>query len=166
MKGLIVGLLLGAVVGTAGGFAAGIFWYPFLLPPPPLHEELTGTETRRVIATGTFIQADPRDPIHYGMGRVSVYQDLVQLGADFEVGPGPKFHVYLVPEADVQPYTRVEETMFVDLGRLKAFRGSQSYPIPDGVDLSEYRSVVIWCEQLNMLISPASLRPVDPFSPS
>ena len=62
------------------------------------------------------------------------------------MGPGPKFHVYLLPDGDITTDTRVHETMFVDLGRLKAFSGSQNYPIPDGVELSDYRSVVIWCD--------------------
>ena len=29
--------------------------------------------------------------------------------------------------------------------------------IPDGVDLKKYQSVVIWCEQFGVLISPADL---------
>ena len=48
--------------------------------------------------------------------------------------------------------------MYVDLGRLKAFKGSQNYPIPPGVDLSKYGSVVVWCEQFGVLISPATLK--------
>jgi len=32
---------------------------------------------------------------------VTVRQDSVFLGEDFEVGPGPKFHVYLVPKAPI-----------------------------------------------------------------
>ena len=48
--------------------------------------------------------------------------------------------------------------MFVDLGQLKAFTGGQNYAIPDGVDLKNYKSVVIWCEQFNVLISPALLK--------
>jgi hypothetical protein len=47
--------------------------------------------------------------------------------------------------------------MFVDLGGLRAFKGSQVYPIPDGVDLKKYPSVVIWCERFSVLISPADL---------
>lgn len=47
--------------------------------------------------------------------------------------------------------------MFVDLGRLEAFKGSQSYAVPPGTDLTRYRSVVIWCQQFNVLISPAAL---------
>jgi hypothetical protein len=49
--------------------------------------------------------------------------------------------------------------MFVDLGRLRAFKGSQRYTIPGGLDLARYRSVIIWCEQFSVLISPADLQP-------
>jgi hypothetical protein len=82
----------------------------------------------------------------------------VHLETDFEVGPGPKFHVYLVPDSEITTATRVQETMYVDLGRLKAFSGGQNYPIPVGVDLRKYKSVVIWCEQFNVLVSPALLK--------
>jgi hypothetical protein len=47
--------------------------------------------------------------------------------------------------------------MFVDLGRLKAFKGSQNYEVPVGVDVAKFDSVVIWCEQFGVLISPAAL---------
>ena len=47
--------------------------------------------------------------------------------------------------------------MFVDLGRLRAFKGSQKYGIPAGVDLKAYPSVVIWCALFGVLISPADL---------
>ena len=72
--------------------------------------------------------------------------------------------VYLVPLAEVTPDTEVEKTMFVDLGRLKAFTGSQNYAIPGGIDLADFRSVVVWCEQFNVLISPATISPVTPIS--
>jgi hypothetical protein len=74
------------------------------------------------------------------------------------VGPGPKFHVYLVPKAGVRKEADVKDQMFVDLGRLRAFKGSQRYPIPDGVDIRKYASVVIWCERFGVLISPADLK--------
>ena len=157
MKNFIVGFLIGGILGVVGGFAAGIFVFPFLFPPAPVNEVVDNRLNRELVATGTFVHANPSDPVHYGKGRVSVYRNLLHLEADFEVGPGPKFHVYLVPDANVTPDTRVEETMFVDLGRLKAFSGGQNYPIPAGVDLGRYRSVVIWCEQFKVLISPAAL---------
>ena len=120
-------------------------------------ETLAQGEATSVAARGTFIHADPGDPIHYGKGKVTVYENLVFLEPDFEVGPGPAFHVYLVPREKIRKSSDVEGTMFVDLGKLRAFQGSQKYPIPKGVDLKNYPSVVIWCAQFDVLISPADL---------
>lgn len=158
MKNLIIGIFIGGVLGVVGGFAGGIFLFPYLFPPPPVNEVVDSETSSEFVATGSFIHANPSDPVHYGKGRVSVYPKLLHLESDFEVGPGPKFHVYLVPRSDITPATRVQETMFVDLGQLKAFTGGQNYAIPDGVDLKNYKSVVIWCEQFNVLISPALLK--------
>ncbi len=158
MKNLIIGIFIGGVLGAVGGFAGGIFLFPYLFPPPPVNEVVDSETSSEFVATGSFIHANPSDPVHYGKGRVSVYPKLLHLESDFEVGPGPKFHVYLVPQSDITPATRVQETMFVDLGQLKAFTGGQNYAIPDGVDLKNYKSVVIWCEQFNVLISPALLK--------
>jgi hypothetical protein len=149
--------LVGGVLGAVLGVAIGFFVYPFVFPPPPAMEELTSEERSTVIATGTFIHANPSDPIHWGKGTVSVYQDLVYLESDFEVGPGPAFHVYLVPRREVRSSDDVAGTIFVDLGSLRAFKGSQKYRIPAGVDLKTYPSLVIWCEQFSVLISPADL---------
>lgn len=157
-KGIII-FLVGGALGAAAGFALGIFVYPYLfLADIVAADKVEDKAARKVVATGLFIHANPRDPIHYGKGKLTVYEDLVHLDSDFEVGPGPKFHVYLVPETNVIPSTNVARTMFVDLGRLKAFRGSQNYPVPAGVDLKQYGSVVIWCEQFGVLISPAALK--------
>jgi hypothetical protein len=158
LKSLLV-FIFGGVLGLAVGFAAGIFVYPYIfLADIVAAEKVDDATQRKVLARGTFIHANPSDPIHYGRGGVTVYDGLLHLEGDFEVGPGPKYHVYLVPEAAVTPDTPVARTMFVDLGRLKAFKGSQNYPVPAGVDVSRYGSVVVWCEQFGVLISPATLK--------
>ncbi|UCF75948.1 MAG: DM13 domain-containing protein [Betaproteobacteria bacterium] len=155
----IVVFLIGGLLGTAAGFALGIFVYPYIFLADIVGmERVESAGARKVVARGTFVHANPSDPIHYGKGGVTVYQNLLHLESDFEVGPGPKFHVYLVPEKNVTPSTKVETLMYVDLGRLKAFKGSQNYPIPAGVDLSRYETVVIWCEQFSVLVSPAALK--------
>ena len=149
--------LIGGILGTGFGVAVGFFAFPYVFPPPEAAEHLTEAEKTAVLARGSFIHADRSDPIHYGKGAVTVYENTVFLGADFEVGPGPKFHVYLVPRKMVRESAHVAQTMFVDLGRLRAFKGSQKYAIPAGLDLSKFDSVVIWCEQFKVLISPADL---------
>lgn len=150
-------LLVGTVLGTGFGVALGFFLFPFAFPPPEAREQLTRAEASKLVAKGTFIHANPSDPVHYGKGGVSVYENVVFLHEDFEVGPGPAFHVYLVPNANIRDAGQVTGTMFVDLGGLRAFKGSQKYPIPAGVDLAKFPSVVIWCEQFSVLISPADL---------
>jgi hypothetical protein len=159
VKKFVITFVVGAVLGIAGGFALGIFVYPYIfLADIVASEKVDDPSGRKAVAAGVFVHANSGDPIHYGKGKVTAYQDLVHLESDFEVGPGPKFHVYLVPEKNVIPSTNVARTMFVDLGRLKAFKGSQNYPVPAGVDLAKFGSVVIWCEQFGVLISPAALK--------
>jgi len=166
--------LLGAILGTGFGVALGFFFFPFVFPPPAAMEQLTQADVAgsssnvsskqaaaAAVATGTFIHANPSDPVHWGRGRVSVYERTVFLEPDFEVGPGPAFHVYLVPKANIRDATAVKDAMFIDLGGLRAFKGSQRYPIPAGVDLKNYTSVVIWCERFSVLISPADLTPAQ-----
>jgi Electron transfer DM13 len=149
--------LAGGILGVAFGTALGFFAFPYVFPPPPATEQLTTAEQTKAVAKGTFIQANPSDPIHKGKGGVTVYEKMVFLQPDFEVGPGPDFHVYLVPKANVRAAGDVADTMFVDLGKLRSFKGSQKYAVPGGVDLKNYPSVVIWCQQFGVLISPADL---------
>jgi hypothetical protein len=166
MRSFIFVFIIGGLLGAIGGFALGIFVYPYafladIVAKDKVEEKVQDPAQRKPRARGTFVHANPSDPIHYGKGRVTVYGALLHLEPDFEVGPGPKFHVYLVPEAEVVPSTNVAKTMYADLGRLKAFKGSQNYDIPAGVDPLKYGSVVIWCEHFGVLISPARLEPAS-----
>ena len=155
-RGLAI-FLIGGVFGTAFGVALGFFAFPYVFPPPEAMETLTAEEQSKLVAQGEFIHANPADPIHYGKGRVGVYETVVHLESDFEVGPGPLFHVYLVPRKRIRESADVAASMYVDLGRLRAFKGSQKFDIPAGVDLKNYPSVVIWCAKFGVLISPADL---------
>lgn len=148
---------LGGIFGTAFGIAVGFFAFPYVFPPPAAKEELASNAQGDPVASGQFIHANPSDPIHYGSGGVRVFDRVVFLEEDFEVGPGPAFHVYLVPKEAVRQSSDVDGTMFVDLGKLRSFKGSQNYEIPAGVDLAKFPSVVIWCRQFGVLISPADL---------
>jgi hypothetical protein len=163
LRAYVLTFFIGAALGVAGGVALGIFVYPYIfladiVATEKVDKPASGVE-RKLLARGTFVHPNPSDPIHYGKGRVTVHEGLLHLEPDFEVGPGPKFHVYLVPEKEVVPSTNVARTMYVDLGRLKAFKGSQNYEVPAGVDIAKYGSVVIWCEQFGVLISSAKLAP-------
>lgn len=150
--------VLGGVVGTGVGIGGGFFLFPYVFPPPAANESLETSELLAIIAKGQFIHANTMNPVHYGSGGVTVLQRTVFLESDFEVGPGPKFHVYLVPKESVRRAGDVKGADFIDLGRLRAFKGSQKYTIPATININEYKSVVIWCATFGVLISPADLK--------
>ncbi len=62
---------------------------------------------------------------------------------NFSSSNGPDLRVYLS--------TTSGATSFVSLGKLKATTGKQSYEIPAGTDLSEFKFVLIWCQQFSVL---------------
>jgi hypothetical protein len=161
MRQRTVGLAVGAILGSVLGFGLGLTTYPVLFPARGGGPAAPPVAAGPAVAQGTFTHADPRDPVHYGAGSVVLAPGLVQLGADFEVGPGPGYRLYLVPLAEIGPDTRVDETMFIDLGPLQGFAGAQGYAVPSGLDLADYPSVVVWSTHFNVLISAAPLRPVQ-----
>ena len=110
------------------------------------------------VASGSFRDADSS---HKGSGNVQVLRTeggagLVRL-TEFQVTNGPDLEVWLVANPDPQTSQDVKTSEWVSLGQLKGNIGDQTYNVPVDVDLSDYGSVVIWCEQFGVLFSPASL---------
>jgi hypothetical protein len=158
MKRFLIGFFIGGALGVLVGVAATIFVYPFIfLNDIVATEKLDAAEGRAIVADGIFIHANPSDPVHYGMGKVSVFNDTVRLEPDFAVGPGPKYKVLLHTAKGIRKTDDVTAARFVDLGSLRAFKGSQNYTVPADLKLSDFQSVVIWCEAFGVLISPAEL---------
>ncbi|MBM3502979.1 MAG: DM13 domain-containing protein [Alphaproteobacteria bacterium] len=162
MKKLFLGVIVGGLLGVGAGFVAGLFFFPIIFPGPVAMEQVANAESKTAVARGTFVHADPNDPIHWGKGAVTILRDrsgeqFVRLEMDFEVGPGPAFHVYLVDQADIRSKRDFLTASTIDLGGLRAFRGSQNYAVPEGIDVASAKSVVIWCKEFGVLISPATL---------
>lgn len=115
-------------------------------------------EAPAVIATGRFTDADA---IHKGSGTATLYRlpdsNHVVRFEDFRTTNGPALVVYLARHPSPASADDVIDSGFLDLGKLKGNVGNQNYPIPAGTDISEYGSVVIWCELFDVLFSPASL---------
>src|SRR5262245_12495762 len=93
--------LMGGILGTGFGVIAvrPVSQAPDAKPVAPVAGD---PAPDRAVATGSFIQVDPQDAAHRGSGKVMLNERSVQLGDDFEVGPGPGFHVYLVPKAEIR----------------------------------------------------------------
>lgn len=117
-------------------------------------EEPMPPEAPAVLASGSFEDADN---FHLGSGMATLYEledgSIVVRLEDFEVTNGPDLHVLLStsddPAADLGDY--------IDLGSLKGNVGNQNYDVPADMDVSQYRSVIIYCEPFHVLFSSAVL---------
>ena len=75
---------------------------------------------------------------------------------NLDTSNGPDLFVYL-SELPSNLGQRDYGRRFVDLGALKANRGNQNYKIPAGVDISRYKSAVIWCRRFTVGFGVAPL---------
>jgi hypothetical protein len=64
---------------------------------------------------------------------------------------GPDLFVYLSPSADGYAEGAL------NLGGLKATDGSFNYEVPEGTDISQFKSVIIWCRRFTVLFAVAPL---------
>lgn len=75
---------------------------------------------------------------------------------DFETDNGPDLNVYLSTADPDGPVGDFDDD-FIDLGDLKGNIGPQNYEIPADVDLSRYKTVVIWCVRFGVAFGAAEL---------
>jgi Electron transfer DM13 len=115
----------------------------------------SSTEATEILATGEFRALE-----HPAVGTAYIIE--LKDGKRFlrfeglDTSNGPDLRVYLseVPASD-DWYAYGER--FIDLGALKGNRGNQNYPLPDDLDLSRYKSAVIWCRKFTVGFGVAGL---------
>lgn len=86
---------------------------------------------------------------HDGSGSADVYLAgsavELRLSSTFSTTANPNLEVWLVAADDPMDNQTVEQSAHVSLGALQSATGAQTYQIPSNVDLTQYRSVTIWC---------------------
>lgn len=106
----------------------------------------------RILLQGEFQGADE---FHFGSGLALLVESgpgqFVLRFEDFSVRNGPDLFVYLSPSPDGYAEGALE------LGPLKASDGSFNYEVPAGMDISAYRSAVVWCRAFSLLFATAPL---------
>lgn len=145
-----------------GGFVAGnAFWY--LASPlwidAVVSEALPAGLMLETVAQGSFVDADRA---HRGTGTALLLANpggaLLRFEG-FEVTNGPDLKVWLSSHPNPTTARDVTGAQVLSLGPLKGNIGDQSYVLPEGTNLAQWRSVVIWCERFGVLFSPAALSP-------
>jgi Electron transfer DM13 len=119
---------------------------------------ITQARSTNIIMSGTFKAGEKP-----ATGKATIIREgghsFLQLDSAFTTSnQGPDLHVLLDPTNNPpKNYQGAMENRVINLGKLKSFSGMQRYPIPDSVNLANYKSVVIWCRTANATFAYAPL---------
>jgi len=139
------------------GFALGVYLLPILTapaaPPAALVQSIAASANFR----GQFRRdLAGSDLLHWGEGEVSVSRTNIALKG--KLAPGPDYKLYLVPafvENEAQ-FLKLKDRS-ARIGDIKTFENF-IVPVPGGVDVAQYTTVLVWCETFSEFISAASYR--------
>lgn len=139
---------------------------PSQWPPPDATPEPDPTSTPQGsgqeepeghLPLGTTHTGDFRgtDVFHKGRGTALIIESAANRYTirllEFFVTVGPDLFVYLSPDPEDWARTALE------VSALRGYEGTFDYDVPAGTDMSEYRSVVIWCKSFSFLFAVAPL---------
>jgi hypothetical protein len=156
MKRLLV-LVASHLAALGVGFAAGIYVLPILVAPPAPTAADVAASAAGAQYRGEFRRdlADS-DPLHWGEGTVTVGARAVTLMG--RVAPGPDYKLYLSPEfvETEADFARLKARM-ARVGDVRTFENFV-VAVPEGIDVSQYSAVIVWCERFGQFITAARYR--------
>jgi hypothetical protein len=151
-------LLLASHALAAGvGFAAGIYMLPILTAPKGPSAAEVKSLAGNAEFTGRFHRnLKGSDFLHWGEGAVFVSRKSVSLMG--KVAPGPDYKLYLSPE-----FVDTEEDFFRVRGRAVRVGDVRTFenfivPVPETIDITQYNTVIVWCEAFSQFITAARYR--------
>lgn len=180
MKRLLI--IIGAIVVVAGLTVGLVLFKPWLLfvdvrvddalptvtqpsasaEPTPGATEEPEPEAPLLLSGGSFISHE-----HTTSGTVSIIEQpdgtRVLSIENLDTSNGPDVHVWLSASDVVEGFDGwfvAGGAPYLDLGLIKGNLGNQVYEIPADADLSQYRSVALWCVQFSVSFGAAQLNPV------
>lgn len=156
---LVIGL------STAGLGLLGGTYASEARPEPifPAMQPQTLAQAPTVVSSGIFVSGE-----HPTKGGVKILKEgnkrLIQLDPQFSTfSMGPDLVVILHRSNNVigstkPPAYALKAGDYVVVAPLKKFQGTQTYTIPESINLADYKSVGIWCRKFNATFGAAALK--------
>ncbi|SLN64769.1 Electron transfer DM13 [Falsiruegeria litorea R37] len=141
----------------AVGFALGVYFLPILTAPKSPDAAVLEQNAQDALFTAEFTRdLKGSDFLHWGEGTVSITD--AQIVHQGELAPGPDYMMYLVPEfvEDEDGFWAVKDRA-QRIGPVKTFDGVM-LDIPQDVDVTQFDTVLIWCEAFGEFITAAKYR--------
>ncbi len=136
------------------GFALGIYFLPILTAPAAPNAAVLQEQSKDALYSGAFSRdLEGSDFLHWGEGVVSVTPKMIV--HEGSLAPGPDYKLYLTKEfVETEAAFEAIKSEAALIGDLKTFKGV-IVEVPEGVDVSEYNTVLIWCESFGEFITAA-----------
>lgn len=160
LKSKLLTMVVCLAVGFGVGFGAGVYALPILTAEKGLSDtEISQLASQNLPSqrTGEFIrELTDSDRFHWGEGKITVTD--AQIWLEGSVSPGPDYRLYLTPEfVDTETGFKAIKAQSAQVASIKAFRNF-AVDVPEGIDVSAYKAVLIWCEAFGQFITAAELR--------
>lgn len=153
----ILGLTASHVAALGIGFALGVYLLPILTAPASPDAAVLAREAAGALYQGEFRRdLKGSDLLHWGEGTISLTDR--QIVHDGKLSPGPDYKLYLtrsfVTHEDEFLPIKSEAAL---VGDIKSFNGV-IVDVPDGIEVTSFSTVVIWCESFGEFITAAQYR--------
>ena len=150
-------LLITHGVTLAVGFALGVYFLPILTAPDSPDAAMLEESAQNATFTAELTrELRGSDFVHWGEGTISVSSEsIVHQG---RLAPGPDYKLYLVPEfvEHEDEFLPIKSSAQL-IGDVKTFDGF-IVNVPEGVDVADYTTVLVWCEAFSEFITAAQYR--------
>jgi len=152
LKALLIFIIALAIFSA--GFMAGIYSLPILTEQPaPEIKTLEQHQTRALFSAEFKPDLKGSDRLHYGDGMVYLTNDAISMQGT--LSPGPDYQLYLS-----RNFIDNETDFLAQKGTMQRVAGVRSFNgfklvVPQGIDVSDYNTVIIWCESFEEFITAA-----------
>lgn len=139
------------------GFGLGVYFLPILTAPKsPDMTELKAAAQAAAFSAKFRRDLKGSDPLHWGEGDVHVSKDrITHIG---RLAPGPDYKLYLARE-----FVDTKEAFLKIKGQSRRIANIETFSgfiaeVPEGVDVTAFTTVVVWCEAFSQFITAAKYR--------
>ncbi len=142
---------------AAMGFSLGVYLLPVITAPAAPSSSMMASALSQSEYQGQFVKtlADS-DFLHWGEGKLLVGPQ--QIALEGKLAPGPDYKLYLSPTfIETEAEFLASKASMVQVGDIKTFDGFV-ISVPQTVDVTQYTTVIIWCETFSQFITAASYR--------
>ncbi len=156
MKKILLLLVTHSAV-AAMGFSLGVYLLPVITAPAAPSSSMMASALSQSEYQGQFVKtlADS-DFLHWGEGKLLVGPQ--QIALEGKLAPGPDYKLYLSPTfIETEAEFLASKARMVQVGDIKTFDGFV-ISVPQTVDVTQYTTVIIWCETFSQFITAASYR--------